>query len=501
MLKKLLREIKTHKLVYFLLTLILTFGFFFRIYNINNLLGFYFDQGRDALVIWDFWHLKHIPFIGPTTGIAGIFRGPFYYYLITPFYSLGKGNPVWPSVFLSATTVMASFILYCLGVKIQDRATGLIAAALSCFSFNIVMASRWLSNPTPMLLLSVLFIWTLILIVEEKVWAWIPAVFIATISLFHFGSAGEVFYFPALLVLFIRQVKIAKAPGVRIILISAFLFFLAVSPLIAFDLKNSGLISDNIKKFLINDKSFAFPTLKFIEEKMYFYYAVFTSKIFNGRYQLERLLFSTVLLFFVYHLRDLFKKNGVKILILLLSSVIFGLIFFQGNFGNIYDYYLTGYYLPFLLLFSVVLGYMWKYKVGMIFVTYFIYLFLTNNYNVLHFKLWDKSVNPGSIGFINQKQVIDWVYKNSGDRPFNVDVYVPPVISYSYDYLFTWLGEAKYFKKPDEQLQPTLYTLYESDPDHQERLDSWLVRQKNIGIVKKEFRSGGIIVQERLRIR
>ena len=133
-------------------------------------------------------------------------------------YWLGKGNPVWPSVFLSLTTIVASALMYYLGFKIQDRVTGLIAAVLSAFSFNIVMASRWLSNPTPMLLLSVLFVWTLVLIVEGKSWAWVPAVFIAAVSLFHFGSAGEVFYFLALGVLAFWQRK--HLPNKKILLIT-----------------------------------------------------------------------------------------------------------------------------------------------------------------------------------------------------------------------------------------------------------------------------------------
>lgn len=500
MLRKLLKEISAHKIIYFLLFIVLGFGLFFRIYNIGNLLAFHYDQGRDALIIWNLWHLKEIPFIGPTTGIAGIFRGPFYYYLIAPFYFLGKGDPVWPSVFLSVTTVIASLLMYYLGVKIADRVTGLIAATISGISFNVVMASRWLSNPTPMLLLSVLFVWSLILILEKKVWAWIPAVFIATISLFHFGSAGEVFYFLTLLIIFIRQAKDKRLPNRKIFFLTALLGFIAVVPLIAFDIKNSGLISGNIKKFLITDKSFALPTWNFIGGKIGFYYEVFTSKIFNGRYQLERFLFSGILLFFVYHLGDLIKKTGVKVLILLLLSATAGLIFFQGNFGNIYDYYLTGYYLPFILLFSIAVGYMWRYKLGMIFVIYFMYHFLINNYDVLHFKLWDKSDKEGSINFLNQKKVIDWVYKDAEGKPFNVDVYVPPVIPYSYDYLFKWLGETKYFKQPDQELEPTLYTLYESDSDHQERLDAWLDRQDGIGKVRDKYRSGAIIVERRERL-
>ena len=497
MLKKLVREILGHKIIYLLLLIVLGFGLFLRVYNLNNILGFYYDQGRDALSVWNLWHLGNIPFIGPTTGIAGIFRGPFYYYLIAPFYLIGKGSPIYPSVFLSVTTVIASGLMYYLGFKIQDRTTGLIAAILSSFSLNIVLASRWLSNPTPMLLLSMLFVWMLILIVEGKKWAWALAIFIATVSLFHFGSAGEVFYFVPLLVIFAWQLKLGRLPSKKIIIWSVILVLLTLLPLIAFDIKNHGLITKNISKFLVTEKSFKLPTWRFINDKFEFYYDVFTNKIFNGRYYLERFILGGVLLVFFYNLHRLIKKDGVKVLMLLLSSVILGLIFFQGNFGNIYDYYLTGYYLPFLLLFSVALGYMWKSKLGKIFVIYFLYIFLSNNAGVLKFKLMDRGDGPNSISFWAQKQAIDWIYKDAEEKDFNVDVYVPPVIPYAYDYLFKW----KYNKLLIKDNVPLLYLLYEHDPDHQERLDAWMARQKGIGVSKEVKKFGAITVERRIRIK
>jgi len=111
-LRKVSEAIKKSPLEFVAVFLILSLAFFLRVYRIDQLLGFYYDQGRDALVIWDLIHNGKFFLIGPTTGIEGVFRGPFYYYLITPFYWLGNGNPVWPSVFLSLTTVFASFLLY-----------------------------------------------------------------------------------------------------------------------------------------------------------------------------------------------------------------------------------------------------------------------------------------------------------------------------------------------------------------------------------------------------
>lgn len=482
--KRIFDEIKNHKIVYALLLSILSVGFFLRVYNIGNLLGFYYDQGRDALVIWDMWHKGDVPFIGPTTGIAGIFRGPFYYYLIAPFYLLGKGDPIWPSVFLSITTIFASLLIYFLGFKIQDRATGLIAAGISAVSFNIVMASRWLSNPTPMLLLSLILIWAML------VGSWPVMALIFGLSLFHFGSSGEAFYLLAILIYAIWQ----GLPNKKTFIVSCLIFLFTALPLIAFDIKNQGLIIGNISKFLITDKSFAPPKAEFIADKTKFYYDVFTSKIFNARYHVEKFILTGVLFFFIYHLRSLIRNKGIKILLVLLSSIMIGLIFFQGNFGNIYDYYLTGYYLPFILLFAIVLGYMWKFRLGKIFVIYFVYIFVINNINVLKFKLTDKGTGPNSISFLVQKEAIDWIHKDAGNQKFNVDVYVPPVIPYAYDYLFKWKSI-----DPSDINVPLLYTLYEHDPPNPDRIGAWLKRQEGIGKVEASQKFGAITVERRLR--
>jgi hypothetical protein len=83
-----LQKYSTH----ILLSILLCVALWFRVYRIDQVLGFYFDQGRDANVILDLLQFHKFFLIGPTTGIAGIFRGPFYYYLITPAYFLGNGS-------------------------------------------------------------------------------------------------------------------------------------------------------------------------------------------------------------------------------------------------------------------------------------------------------------------------------------------------------------------------------------------------------------------------
>ncbi len=487
-----------NKITPVLLSVILLLAFFVRVYRISATLGFYFDQGRDALAIWDLIHNHKFFLIGPTTGIAGIFRGPFYYYLIAPAYWLGAGNPVFPSVFLSLLTVIAIFMLYYLAVKIQDKPTGIFAVIIASFSFYLVIASRWLSNPTPMLLLSMLLIFFMFLVADGKKWGWAGIAFISGMSLFHFGSSGELFYFPAIAIFAIWQHK--NLPTKKIFAVSILLFILTILPQAIFDIRHDGILRNNIKKFLVDEQSFKTSFWEVAKLRINFYYDVFTNKIFELRNSREIMLLSVVAIAFIFSLPKLLKNKKAKIALLVFAMPLAGLLFFQGNSGNIYDYYLTGYYLIFILLFALGLGNIWKYKLGKIFIIYFFYIFLTSNLNVLFSRLNDNGDGTNTIIFATQKNALDWIYQDASGKEFSSDVYVPPVIPYAYDYLFKWYGGVVKGKEPSSSQISPLYTIYEVDPPHPERLDAWLKRQSNIGKVEKTATFGGITVERRTRI-
>ena len=477
-----------------LILIILLVAFLLRIYGIGKLLNFNYDQGRDALVIWDLIKNHKLFLIGPTTGLAGVFRGPFYYYLIAPFYFLGQGNPIYPTLFLIFTTVLAIWLMYYLVSKFQDKQSALIAVILASFSYYIVWASRWLSNPTPMLLLSMILVWAMYKVIQGKNYGWYAVAFVLGLSLFSFGSSGELFYVPAVLVFLILNWK--HRPNLKTLLIAGALFLFTFSPLLIFDIKHDGILRSGMTKNFVEEKSFALPTKTLLENRTKFYYDSISTKIFHSRGKLEIILLSILLISFICYLPTLYKNKLTRIILILFFSPIVGLYFYQGNYLNLYDYYMTGYYMIYIFLVSLVLGKLWNKKfLGKILVLIFIFTFLRNNYYPLSLKLKDKSDGPNSIALINQLQAVDYIANDSNNTKFNIDVYVPPVISYSYDYLFLWKNVIQ-----EEKQTKLLYTLYEEDSPHPERLEAWLDRQKGIGIVISEEKFGGITVQKRERI-
>src|SRR3989338_5998311 len=59
-------------------------------------LGFFaltYDQGRDLLLVSNIVYNHNLTLIGPTTGLQGIFYGPYWYYFLTPIFQVAHGDP------------------------------------------------------------------------------------------------------------------------------------------------------------------------------------------------------------------------------------------------------------------------------------------------------------------------------------------------------------------------------------------------------------------------
>ena len=265
----------------------------------------------------------------------------------------------------------------------------------------------------------------------------------------HFEAASAVFYIPMIIVFWIYlYITNKKAiPTKFTFIISILLFGLTLFPQIAFNFKHENILYNNFQKVLVEEKSFQSPFTSYnLIKKRDFFWDVFSSKIFPGIVKYANLYYLAGLVGIVLAARKIPK--AISLLIIFIGVPITGYIFFQGNYGNIYDYYMTGYYLPIILLFSIGLGFLWNKFLGKIIVVAFFVAFL-NLSGTLDRNLINAGFDgPTHITLGNQLQSVNWVFEDARQlcdqeeilrlpsvaqddecsRQFNVDVYVPPVI-------------------------------------------------------------------------
>ncbi|MCX6704624.1 MAG: glycosyltransferase family 39 protein [Candidatus Woesebacteria bacterium] len=492
-----LKKVKKFFSTNYLLIAIMSLASFLRFFRINDLLGFWYDQGRDALVIWDMFHGIKFSLVGQMMGFTGILRGGWFYWLLTPFYALGRGNPIWPTFFLITTSVLAIFLLYKSGVEIGGKKVGIMSALVASVSIYVINASRWLSGTTPELFVSILLFWAVLKFLEKKNWA-IPLIAFLVGMSFQFEGATEVYFVPALLLIFFINRKIL--PSFKTFVLAFVLFMIPAVPQIIFEFRHPGVLSGALYNFVFHEKTFTFRFWDIVRTRLPYYYGLFYSKFWLN----QGILFAPFFVLFVFTLATKWKEfwlsSKFKMLFIFAVAPFIGTLFFISNLGAVYDYYFTAYYLIWILLFSFVLLSTSKGQLGRLIIAVFVAVLLVENaigYKDSYFISLD---DPTRTSFDGQLKAIDWIYKDAGNRDFNFDVYVPPVVPYEFDYFFKWYGNSKYGRIPIEKNIPLLYTVYEVDGYHPERLQAWLDRQKGIGKVLKEQRFGGITVQERQRI-
>lgn len=486
------KEVLSNRIIYFFLALILFFSAFLRLYRLDKLLGFWFDQGRDALIIWDLLHYHKFFLIGPVTGIDGIFLGPFYYYLLAPFYWLGKGSPVFVTAVLVWLTITAILLIYSLGSKIYDKKVGLLAAFLYGISYEFIYFSRWLANPNPLPFFTLLTLILLLKTIEGRVnnLVWVSLLLGLCLQL---EAASAIFFLPATLVILFWKRKILFKP--KLLFVSFLAFFATLAPQLFFNFRHQGILFGAFKRFLVAEKSFQPSFGETLKSRILLYYDVFLGKVF-AREPFKMIILVLLLVGIIGFYKKILSEKG-KLLLIWLMAPLVGFLFYKGNHGYVWDYYFTGVQPVFVIILSASLFYLTKKRLF----TKLILGVLLILYLFFNLKLLNVYYRTGvGITLGAQIKALDWIYKDIGKDDFNIDVYVPPQIYFSYSYLFRWYGRGKYGREPDTKLVKNLYTLYEPDSEHPYFLESWLKRQDGIGKIIRSYSWGDVTVQKRERL-
>ncbi|MBP9817644.1 glycosyltransferase family 39 protein [Candidatus Shapirobacteria bacterium] len=497
--------IKTFIKNYWLLITIWLIGLFFRCYRQNQMLSFYYDQGRDALMATDIINFKHFPAIGPTTGIQGLLLGPLWYYLITPGYLLSRGNPAYAAWFISLIESFSIPLIYLILEKYWHKNSGYLGAFFWSFSYYLIRSSRWFSNPSPLPTVVFLLILCLIKIFQEKKYHYsIPLAFLLGVAL-QLEAASAIFFFPIIGLIALLNFSTSKKISYQLYLKSFFAFFILLIPQILFEFKNKFIVTQAFLGFLtgkVNSdtgKSWAVPSIKFVGRRLIDYYEIFFSKL-DTNTTISSTIFLIIFTFGLFFLlKKLPQSTFIQIIVIWLFLPLVLLLFFVGNYGTLYDYYLTGLFPAFFLLFTMGLTVFALNIFSLITVVGVIGLFINGNLSFTKNYITAGTDGPSNVSLGNEILAVDYVCQQYKEKPFTLNIYVPPVIPYSYNYLFYWRTSQKLCSEPKTDSNSPHLSLYEIDPDHPSRLNPWLNEQEKIGKIVDVHRFGGIIIQSRTR--
>jgi hypothetical protein len=83
-----------------------------------------------------------------------------------------------------------------------------------------------------------------------------------------------------------------------------------------------------------------------------------------------------------------------------------------------------------------------------------------------------------STGLISQLRIVDFLYQKNKNKEFCLRIYTPPVIPYTYNYLFSYYSRVKHFNSPTTDYKDKrCWYIIEEDP-YKFRIEKW--RKENI---------------------
>lgn len=234
-----------------LLTIFVIFVFF-RFYNFENRVVFDWDQERDALVAYDMI-VNHKPtLIGPrVVGPEGFFLGPYFSYLIVPFYLIANLNPqISILLFLFTVSLVTFFGMYVILKKIFDKTVAFIFLFL--WSINPLLITYETTSWNP-ILISIGIVWLFYILYkiyqknETKDWIFL-GLNLGLFFHFHFQYIFVIIF--AALFILLSKIKLKW----KNIIYSKLVFLATFLPLLLFDLRHNFLNSKMFIKFFFGNR-------------------------------------------------------------------------------------------------------------------------------------------------------------------------------------------------------------------------------------------------------
>lgn len=429
-----------HHIVVFLIIIIFCY---FRIKPIYlQTVPYIYDQGRDFLKAGEIIRDRHLLAIGPTTGVPGLFHGVWWYYLLAVFYALFNGLPQGFYIGMFFFTSLPALLFFFFLRKELNQLSSFLFLSLITISPYFIRASFFAANnfAAPVFVLVFLYALYMFLKMQSQKWLFLIALVI--------GLAGEFelsfgfLLLPAFILTtpffgeFRRQAK--KIKSIMIFLSGLMIPF---TPRILFEIKNRFIQTRSMINFVTHAPGTNQQSLVgAIRERASVFLTYYTDIFY-----IKGLAF-IFLIVFVYFL--LFKIGRVQIVrrkyaFFLLLLVFFLFILSLTNKNNFFwSNYLEGIQYIFLVLIVVGVDSLLKTRYTYHLARFSVMILVLVSLYLLYADVANKYTVPG-INLRSHLRIVNYLYQQSGDKKLCVRVYTPPVVPYTYRYLFDYYSRIR----------------------------------------------------------
>jgi len=500
-----------------LIICIVVWGFFLRsveLFNGNFLFGL--DHGRDYLAAYNIVENHKLTLIGAeagsgVAGINGIFHGPGYFYLISFAYILFQGNPLGALVFMIVFGMLALLFAFKFGYELGGKTGSVLAGFFVAVSPLIVSQSRFIWSSHPITIFVMLSLYCVYSIPKNpKLYAPL-AVFLAGFT-YHSQLGVAV---PLTVAVILSIPLIYRISDWKVYAWVFFALILSYSPMALFEFRHNFMAVRSAISYVTVGDSTGLHTpildpIRLANHKFDYwnnFYNTFTYEFGWIPWATQMFILKCIMpvigLGFFY-VTD--KKNRQFILFILLMTITTWAGFLLLN-NTVWDYYLTHTRIGYILLFCLSMTALWRNmrystvaKIGVVLCAVFI---TTVSIGSVFRQYISYTIDIKDTNVIDKiqakKSILDLIYTDAAGQPFSEFIFVPPIYTYAYDYLFMTYGKQKYGYVPRKEKHGIAYLLIEPDNGQPWRQKGWLetVVQGGETLWKKTL-FNGIILEKRL---
>lgn len=442
---------------------------------LNQTVPYTYDQGRDFLTVEKIVKDKNITFIGPTTGIQGVYHGAWWYYFLSFLYVIFDG---WPLGFYLGLFILSSIsilIFYFFVYKEFNWSAAMLFLLIVCTGDFFIRLSFFASNNTVSPLFVLLLIYSIYNFFKYKLNRYLFLISFSIGFIFEFEVAFGLFI---LFSFVITSIFFKLLRNVYLNIKKSIIFFsgfiIPFTPRLLFELKNNFIQTKALFNFYLHPTSTnsqsLFSTL--IER-----YQLFIKYFFQLMPQ-ENIYLGVIFSFLIIYLfrsqirrTKEYNKTAIKFFSTLIVILFFISLISRNNF--FWEYYLDG--IQFIILFIIILifGLSNQLKIT----KNILLIILIVNTCLVFFQNLNAKYTP-SIGLRADSKIVNFFVEKFPKDYFCVRIYTPPVIPYTYYYLFSYYANKQKIKYPkDDFYKNQCFFIIDQEP-YKFRVEKW--RKENI---------------------